>query len=163
MNDEVDRADVNAELERSGRNYGTQLAAAQTPFDVEAKFARQTAVVRHDEAVAEALVEREGDTLAHAARADEDQRRAVIANLLGDAVVDFAPHLLACHRPQLVGGNENVEFHRAAMSDVDDERIGTQETCDFLDRPHGSRESDSLRTAAAGTADQIFQTRQRKR
>ncbi len=162
LNDEIDRADVDAELERRSSSYRAQLAATQTPFDVEAKLAGETAVMRHDESVAEALVERERDALAHAARTNEDQRGAVIANLLGDAVVDFAPHLLTRHRSELVGGNDNVQIHRAAVSDVDDERLRAEEPGNLLDRADGGRKPDPLGTAPTGTANQLFQARQRQ-
>ena len=95
LHDEVDRADIDAELERSRRDDRAQLAGLQALLGVEARLAREAAVMRQHEAFAEPLVERERDALAHAARSDEDQRRAMRSNLLGDAIVDLAPHLFA--------------------------------------------------------------------
>ena len=105
LNDEIDRADVDAQLERCRRYDRAQLACPQPSLDVEAHFARETAVVRHDETFAETLVQRKGDALAHPPRADEDQGRAMGSDLLGDAVVDLAPHLLARDGTEFVGGN----------------------------------------------------------
>ena len=119
LHDEIDRTDVDAEFERSGRNDRSQLAVAQTLLDVEAKFAREASMVRHHEAFAETLVEREGDAFAHAAGSDEDQRRAMRADLLGDAIVDLAPHLFARDRTEFVVGNLDPQVHLAAVSDVD--------------------------------------------
>ncbi len=115
--------------------------------DVEAHLAGQAAVMRHHEALAEALVERERHALAHAPRSDEDQRRAVLANLLRDAIVDLAPHLAARDRSELVGRHLDRELHRAAVADVDDPRRGAQEARDLVERPHRCGEADALRLA----------------
>ena len=75
LHDEIDRADVDAELERGGRDDRAQLAVLRRVSASKRSLARQAAVVRQHDAFAEPLVERERDALAHAARADEDQRR----------------------------------------------------------------------------------------
>ena len=76
--DEVDGADVDAELERGGGDDGAHLAGLEALLDAEAAVLREAAVVRGDVLFAEALREVVGDALGHAARVDEDERRAVL-------------------------------------------------------------------------------------
>ena len=65
---------------------------------VEALLLRQAAVVRGDGVVAEPVAEVARDALGHAARVDEDQRRAVLGDQLREAVVVLLPHLVRHHR-----------------------------------------------------------------
>src|SRR5579871_3110914 len=99
LNHQVHRADVDAKLKRCGRYDRTEFAGAQPALDVETKFTREAAVMRHDEPFTEAFVERKRDAFAHAPGGNEDQRRPIGTDLFGDAVVDLAPHLLTCDRP----------------------------------------------------------------
>ena len=62
-------------------------------FGVEPALFRQAAVMRRDLVGAEPLRQRAGGALGHAAGVDEDQRRAVRLDQLGDAVVDLLPDL----------------------------------------------------------------------
>ena len=119
--------------------------------------------MRHDETLAQALVQRERHALAHAARSGEDQGRAVAADLLGDPIVDLAPHLLARDRAKLVGRHLDRELHRATMADIYDARPRAQEAGDFFERPHGGREPDALRFAARLAEHQIVEARERER
>ena len=122
---------------------------AQPALDVEAHLAREAAVMRHHEAFAETLVEREGDALAHAPRADEDQRRAMRADLLGDAIVDLGPHLLARDRSQLVGRHfDRQRPSRAGARRRRSSRVGLKKLRDRLDRADRRREADPLRLAS---------------
>ncbi len=79
--DEIDVADVDAELERCGGDEDADLAVLQALLGVEAELAREGAVVCGDAVGAElgreAFGEREGDLFDEAARVDEDQRGAV--------------------------------------------------------------------------------------
>ena len=54
---EVDRADVDAQLERRGGDHDLQLARLEPLLGVEAPRARQAAVVRGDRVLAEPLAE----------------------------------------------------------------------------------------------------------
>ena len=84
--------------------------------------------MRHHDAFAEALFERERDALAHAAGRHEDERRAVGENLLREAIVDFAPHLAAGNRAEFVAGDFDGERHFAAAADVGDGDVGAEES-----------------------------------
>ena len=78
-------------------------------FDLEASFARQTAVMRADFALAQTL----GQLVRHAfdqtARVDEDQRRVVRLNLRHELIVDRGPDILADNRSELFIGHLDVQ------------------------------------------------------
>src|SRR5579883_567254 len=155
LNDEIDGSDVDAQLQRSGGDDGAQLTAAQRPLYLKARLAGETAVVRHDETVAQAFVERERNALAHPPRPYKDQRGAVRANTLGDAVVNFAPHLFACNRAQLVAGDLDGQLHLAPMADVHDRRAIAQKPRNLVDRTDRRRKADPLRARSAFPPDEI--------
>ena len=77
--DQLDRADVDAELERRGGHERAQVAGAQAGLDPVAALLREAAVVRGDDVVAEPLAELVRDALGQPARVDEHQRGAVLA------------------------------------------------------------------------------------
>ena len=70
-----------------------QVAGAQARLDAVAAVLRQAAVVRGDDVVAEPLAELVREPLGEPARVDEDERRAVLADVLRDPV-EHVGHLL---------------------------------------------------------------------
>ena len=91
LHDQVDRAHVDAELERRGRDERAQRAGLEQILDLDALRPRNRSVVRADQRFAGQLVERAGQPLGEPAAVDEDQRRAVRANQLEQARVDRRP------------------------------------------------------------------------
>ena len=89
---------------------------------VEPQLARQAAVMREHRVFAQPLAEMMGHALGQPPRVDEHERRPVLLNQRGDAVVDLLPHLVRRDRPQLVVRHLDREIHRAAMAVVDDRR-----------------------------------------
>src|SRR5262249_40040984 len=81
---EIDLADVDAELERGGRNQRPELAALETLLGIEPLLLGEAAVMRGQMLGADALGKLAGHPLAHPARVDEDQRRAVRLDQLGE-------------------------------------------------------------------------------
>ena len=75
---QLDRADVDAELERGGGHQGPQLAGPQARLDPVAAVLGQAAVVGGDHVVAEALAELMGEPLGQPPGVDEHQRGAVL-------------------------------------------------------------------------------------
>ena len=73
LTDELDGADVDAELERCGGDEQLDLAGLEFALGFEAELARERAVVCSDVFVAEALAELEGEPFGHGAGVDEDQ------------------------------------------------------------------------------------------
>ena len=101
--DEIDVADVDAELERGGRDDHRHRARLEPLLGGEAQLARHAAVVRGDALGAEPLAERVRDALDQPARVDEDDRRAVRAHQRGEAIVDLGAQLVAGDRRRAPG------------------------------------------------------------
>ena len=100
LQDEVDGAHVDAQLERGRRDQARQLAGLQQLLDDRALLARERAVVGAGDldgrrvlgAVGVGqLVEAQGQPLGAAAGVDEDDRRAVLADEPQDLGVDRRP------------------------------------------------------------------------
>ena len=94
LNHQVDRAHVDAELERRGRDQRAQLAALEQIFDLGALRARQRAVMRAHQRLAGELVERARQALGEPAAVDEQQRRSMRANQLDQPRMNRAPDRL---------------------------------------------------------------------
>ena len=75
--DEVDVADVDAELERGGRDEGLELAFLQPLLRIQPVFLREAAVVGRDVLRADPLREVERRPLRQAPVVHEDERRPV--------------------------------------------------------------------------------------
>ena len=99
-----------------------QLAALQPLFRRQPQLARQAAVMREHRVFAQPLGQMVRDALGQPPRVDEHQRRAVLVDQRGDAVVDLLPHLVRRDRPELVLRHFDRQIHRAAMPVVDDRR-----------------------------------------
>ncbi len=123
--DEIDRADVDAQFERCGGDHRSQLAVLQAVFRLEALFFRKAAVMRHHDPFAETFRKREGNAFAHPAGADENKRGAMRANVVGNAIVNFRPHLSTRDGTEFVAGHLHRQIHVAFGSDIDDVRVGT--------------------------------------
>ena len=131
--DQLDRADVDAELERRRRHQRAQVAGAQPRLDDAPARRREAAVVRgHEErrvdvapagaglVGGQALGQLMGHPLGHLARVDEHERGAVVPGVLGDAVEDVG-HLAAAHdRLELGGGQLDGHLEVAGVAAVDD-------------------------------------------
>ena len=97
LHDEIDRAHVDAELERRGGDERPQRAGLEQVLDLHALRPRDRSVVRADERLARQLVERAGQALGEPPAVDEDQRRAVRADQLEQPRVNRRPD----RRPRL--------------------------------------------------------------
>ena len=71
--DQVDIADVDAQLQRGGGNQHLQLAVLQALFGVQAQFLGQAAMVRGHGRFAQAVAEVAGDAFGQAPGVDEYQ------------------------------------------------------------------------------------------
>ena len=92
---EVDRAHVDAELQRRGRHQAGQLARLQLLLDDRALLAGERAVVGAGDVLLRELVEAQREALGAAAVVDEDDRRAVLADEPQQLGVDRRPDRLA--------------------------------------------------------------------
>ena len=127
--DELDRSDVDAELEGGGGDEGPKVARPEPLLDDASTRRRQAAVVgRHLEGGVDlatrsgngtflgAEPERElvGDPLRHLAGVDEDERGAVLEHVCGDPVQDVAELPAAGHRLELTGRQLDGDVEVAA-------------------------------------------------
>src|SRR6266481_8749828 len=76
--------------------------------------------------------------LCETTRVDEDKRGAVLRGESGEPIVDFRPHFVGRNWSKLTAGNFDCQVQLAAMTDLDDRRIGAiaanQETGHESDR-----------------------------
>ena len=80
LDDQVDRAHVDAQLQARGRDERRDAARLELLLDVQALLAGDAAVVGADELFAGQLVESMGEALAEAPRVGEDDRAVVLAD-----------------------------------------------------------------------------------
>ena len=147
LHDEVDRAHVDAELERRRRDEARDLALLQQLLDLDALLARYRAVVGAGDLFLGQVVEPEGEPLGEAAVVDEDDRRAVRADELEDLGVDRGPdRLLLLGLAHVVDGTTTVRsssFARPASTSSIVAAAG-DEAADLLERPLRRRQPDAL-------------------
>ena len=91
LHDQIDRAHVDAELERGGGDEAANLSGLQPILDLDALRPRQRAVMRADQHLAGELVQRRRQPLGDAPAVDEDQRRVVRAHQLEQPRMDRRP------------------------------------------------------------------------
>jgi hypothetical protein len=94
LDDEIDVADVDTELERCRGDQRAQLAGLEPRLGLEPALAGQAAVMARDVARAECVGEPGGHALGELARVHEHERRAVLANQVAHASRDALPRLV---------------------------------------------------------------------
>ena len=107
-----------------------------------------------DHVVAELLAEEVGDPFGEAAGVDEHDRRAVVGDVLGDAVEDLAELLVAGDGFELGIRELDGEVEVALVAGIDDRRhrrrfAADEEAGDGLDRALGRAQSDPHRPLLA--------------
>ena len=93
LHDEIDRAHVDAELERRGRDQAADGAGLQAILDLDPLRPRERSVVRADQRLARELVQRRRQPLGDAPAVDEDQRRPVRPHELEEPRMDRADQI----------------------------------------------------------------------
>ena len=161
--DQLDRADVDAELERRGGDQRPQVAGAQARLDPVAAVLRQAAVVRGHDVVAQPLAELVREPLGQPAGVDEHERGAVLLDQRGDAVEHVAHLLGRRDRLELALGELEREVEVALVAGVDDHRqrtVADQQPADGLDRPLGGRQADAVRAGVAQRLEPLERERE---
>ena len=92
--DEIDRADVDAELERRRRDERFESTALQPRLGVEPSLLRQAPVMSGDGVLAQPIAEVPRRALRHAPRVDEHERGAMTADQGGQPIVVLLPDLV---------------------------------------------------------------------
>ncbi len=118
--DQIDIADVDAELERGGRHQCLQLASLEPLLGVEPLLLGEAAVMRGHLIGAEALGQLTGHPLHQPAGVDKNQGGAVRGDKLGQPVIELLPDLARHHRLERRGWDLEGEIARPAMAGVDD-------------------------------------------
>ena len=166
---EVDRADVDAELERGGGDERAQFAVLEPLLQPQPALLGEAAVVARDVLLAEPLRELMRHALRHPPRVHEHEGGAMSGDQLGDAVVDLAPLLRRRDRTQLAPGYLDREVDVALMAEVDDgavrfalgvDTVATdEERGDLLDRPLRRRQPDAGGPIPAVRGDDVVEAR----
>ena len=170
LDDEVDRAHVDAELERRRRDEARDLPRLQELLDDEPLLPRERPVVRARELLLGELVDPEREPLGEPPVVDEDDRRAVRADELEDRRVDRRPdraarpldadaHLDAVRERRhgelggraelahVLDGDDDLEVELLADARVDELDLAAgagHEPADLLQRTLRRREADAL-------------------
>ena len=163
---EVDRAHVDAELQRGGGDEARQLARLQLLLDDQPLLARERAVMGAGDGLVGELVEPQREPLGGAPVVDEDDRRPVLADLLEQLRVHRRPDRLAgrllaregvevevllLRLDHLLDRHVDLEVERLARAGVDDRArpLRTDEEApDLLQRVLRRRQADALDVVA---------------
>ena len=167
--DEIDVADVDAELERGGGDERLKLAVLQPLLGLESQLLGEAAVMRAHMLGAETVGELARGALGHAPRVDEDERGAMRLDELGEAGVDLLPDLARHHRLERRQRHLDLQIAGAAMAGVDDAASGRgsalgagadEEMRHLLDRLLRCREADAEQRVAAKRGEALQRERE---
>ena len=202
LDDEVDGAHVDAELEAARGDDRPQVAALELVLDDDPLLAGERAVVGLDELLAQAagvgvdadaallgeLVELGGEALGLPAGVAEDDRRAVVEDLVEDLRVDARPdahsargegdvrrstpgldgHDLLAEVGHVLDRDHDLDLHRLADAGVDDRHrtrlagrgVAAEEAGDLLERTLRGRQPDALGRAGGDLLQPLERQRQ---
>src|SRR5215471_5365511 len=158
LTDEVDLADVDAELERSGRHQRLELAVLEPLLGVEALLLGEAAVMRRDLILADALGELARRALGHPPRVDEDERGAMRLDQPRETAVHLLPDLSRHHGLERRVRDLEREVAGAAMAGIDNGAVDAggvgraradEETSHRLDRLLRGGETHAQQAAPA--------------
>jgi hypothetical protein len=147
LDDEVDGAHVDAQLERRGGDENRDLPLLEQLFHFDALLASERAVMCSRNLPVRQLVEPQGETLGQAAVVHEDDRRAMALHELEQRRVDRRPDRAPLARlAHVFEGDDDaeVELFRAAGVHELDRAIAGDEAPNLLHRALSRGEPDSL-------------------
>ena len=149
---QVDRPDVDPELERGRRDDRAQVARLQLSFGRLAELARKTPVVSQHGVGPQTLLQMMGHPLGEPTGVDEDEGRPMGLDELGHPVVDLRPHFVGGNDSEILLGHLDRDVELPVMTRVDDGRGGAfsggrprKKLGDVPDRIDRGREPNSLR------------------
>jgi len=119
MEHDVDRADVDPELERARGDERSQLARLEPFLEHEAPLAREGAVIRLGDLLAGEGVDARGDLLRLRAVVDEDEGGARVPDVVQDERRDRRPDRPVDMR-EVVDGGADLGLHLLHEPAVDD-------------------------------------------
>ena len=118
--DELDGADVDAQLERRRRDEDLEVPRAESSFELEPAVLREAPVMGGRPVLTDALGQQMGEPLRQAPRVHEDERGAVLGDVPGDLVEDLSPLLVRGDRLERALGQLDGEIERPPMAEIDD-------------------------------------------
>ena len=118
--DQLDVADVDAQLQRRGGHHHRHLRGLELLLGFEPGLARQAAVVRQHLALAQPVGELVRHSFHQPAGVHEHQGGAVALDLLHDAVVDLGPQRVGGDGPQLLVRHLDGQVQLALVAHVHD-------------------------------------------
>src|SRR4051812_10423733 len=171
LHDEVDRAHIDAELERARRDERLDAPRLEIVLDLQALLTRDRAVMRVRDLLLGEIVHGRGDALGQTPAVHEDERAAMRAHELKETRMDRGPNRgsAICPGDRSTAKLERVtetrhvldrhfdreleRLARARIDDADRTRTGvgeaTEESRDLLERTLGRGETDALEPALA--------------
>jgi hypothetical protein len=117
---QLDRPDVDAQLQRRGGHQGPQVACPQAVLDALAALSRQRSVMGGHLVLAQPLAQLMGDPLGQLPGVDEHQGRPVTRDVGGDAVEDLVELIAREGGLELAVGQLQGDVESAPMAAVDD-------------------------------------------
>ena len=121
---QIHRADIDAQFQGSRSHQGLQVARLEPSLGVQALLAGQAAVVGCHLIVSQPFAEIVGHPFGQPARVDKDQRGVVLADQLGDALIDLVPHLQGHDGLQGRTGQFDSQVHLPQVPRIDDGAVG---------------------------------------
>ena len=118
--DQVDIADVNAQLQRGGRHQHLQFPTLEPLLGIQPQLLGQRPVVCGHVLLTQQLAEVAGSALRHPAGIDEDQGGRVLLHQFGDARVHQLPLRVRHHRFQRYRRQFQRKIALARVADIDD-------------------------------------------
>ena len=144
---QLDRPDVDAELQRGGGHQRPQVAGPQAVLDPLAALARQRSVMGGHLVLSQPLAQLMGHPLGQLPGVDEDQGGSVVGDVGGDAVEDLVELIAGEGRLELAVGQLQRQLEVAPVPAVDDgrERLARshEQAGRRLERPDRRREADA--------------------
>ncbi|SAK95147.1 hypothetical protein AWB82_06876 [Caballeronia glebae] len=163
--DEIDIADIDAQLKRRRGDQHAQFAALQALLRVQTMLAREAAVMRGDRFLAEPLGQMPRRALGHAARVHEDERGAMLPGKLRETVVDALPRVVGHDRFERHRRDVEREIALADVAHVDDlaRLVFTDEKLrDEFDRLLRRRQTNAHRPLSARFLAERVEPRERQ-
>ena len=121
---QIDRADIDAQLQRGGGHERAQVAGPEPGLHAQAAFLRERAVMGGHVAVAQPFGQQVGDALGLAPGVDEYQRCVVRLDQLRDPVEDLSGLFGRRHGLQLARRQLESQIQLAPVADIDHRRSG---------------------------------------
>ena len=164
LTDQINISNIDAQLERRGRNQCAQLTALQSLFRIQSLIARKAAVMRGDVVTSNSLRQMARGALGEPACIDEDQRRPVLTDQLGEPVIHLCPDLAGHHRFQWRWWKFDRQIAVSNVSGIDDRAIfrtdSDQKLGDFADRLLRGGQSDAHEIATGKRLQTLERQRQ---